>query len=128
MLNNLFTRFVWKPNLKSFLWWNYNPTANCKIRKQPPRRFSKLFVRKEVPSWKLPLCLMIFKKASWKIWICSVTKKFSWKKWFLVGEQMYLPGKLLFGEHIKPPGKIQKKVLLEEKIRYFRKLSRLPLL
>ena len=52
------------------------------------------------------------KKSSWKICICSANSQTFLENWHLLGE------------HIKPPGKIQKKVLLEEKNRYFRKKSR----
>ena len=58
-------------------------------RKQPPRHIAEISVRRGVPSWKLSICSLIFKKdfpenpylfdskkkCSWKIVICSVAKK-----------------------------------------------------
>ena len=44
------------------------------LRKQQPRPFAEISVRKASPSWKLPICSMIIEKASWKIGISSVAK------------------------------------------------------
>ena len=45
------------------------------FRKQPPRHNAELSVRRGIPSWKLPICSLIFEMASWKIVICLVAKK-----------------------------------------------------
>ena len=59
------------------------------IRKQPPRLIAKISVRLGVPSCKLPICSLIFEKD-------------------------FLENRYLFGEHIKSPGKLQKKERKEQ--------------
>ena len=122
-------------------------------RNQLPGPIAEISVRRAgVPSWKLPICYIY----SWKIGICSVAKKdcsckigiFSMnrqtflEKMVSVGRKnipslkivicstekySFLESLYLFVKYIEP-GKVQKKVLLEEKDRYFRKFSRWLLL
>ena len=81
-------------------------------------------------SWKICICSITNKIVLiWKIGSCSVAKKVVLENQYLFDEQIYLSGKFLFVRWtLKLPGKDWKKVLLEEKNRYFRKLSRWLLL
>ena len=56
--------------------------------------------RTNTSPWKIVIMLNEQEKVPWKIVICSTN------------EQTFLENDYLFGEHIKPPGKVQKKVLL----------------
>ena len=75
---------------------------------------------------------------SWKNGICSANKYIFLGNFCLFDERkrrtlencvlsdeqinLRLENQYLFGEHIKPPGKVQKKVLLEEKKKIFSKI------